>query len=70
MRIKQDNLVYKPITIILETAEEARAFIEIMDEVDARTPEASRLATTLSNAFTNCSVEIPEQRCDEYSLTA
>ena len=68
MKLKQDNINFKPITLVLETAEEARAFAEIMDDIDARTPEAQKLAMTLSNAITSCAVEIPAERKTECTL--
>lgn len=69
VKIRQDNLDYKPITITLETGEEAEAFFNIVDEYaglyvnsDKRHNKAYELATDLSNVFTDCRVEIPVER--------
>ncbi len=53
MNIKQEQ-TFKPITITLETKEEANAFIDIIDRVDRGwSPESHELARLIDNIFTN-----------------
>lgn len=65
MRISQEK-VFTPITITLETAEEAASFIDIIDKVDRHQNNANDKDFKLSDAeramiirisdfFTNCS---------------
>lgn len=67
MKIEQDTLEFKPITITLETREEADAFCQIVDLMDdgltanfvPRSPAAlRRLITEWSDAFTNMDVKL------------
>ena len=59
MIIRQNKIEFKPITIELQTSEEADAFFEIMEHGDFESESARRLAMYFSNALTNRSVEIP-----------
>lgn len=58
MKIKQEP-TYEPIMITLETAEEAKAFIGIVDRVerirhaDSFTAQEEKMLTSISNTFTN-----------------
>lgn len=69
MRIKQDPLPFKPITLTIETREEAEALIGLADKVcacasscdkeigsDDITAGEHKLAIAISNAFTECVV--------------
>lgn len=62
MNIKQKESVFEPITITLETREEALGFLHMIDKVEHNrtsvppkqfTTEEIRLAITISNAFTD-----------------
>lgn len=59
MKIEQGKVQYQPITITLETQEEATAFLEILDRPSLMTDAANRLERNLSNAFTNLDIVVP-----------
>lgn len=64
MKIQQENLPYRPITIKLETQAEAKAFFEIIDSFSrqyggmALSENANQLLTIISNGFTERKVRI------------
>lgn len=63
MKLKQEKVPFRPITLVLETAEEARAFAELIDPIgrphDPKPEEVRALIREISNAMTNQLVEIP-----------
>jgi len=64
MVLIQERLEYKPITIVLETASEARGLLEIIDESELfdLTPQARKLVRKIDRAFMDSRVEIPVNR--------
>lgn len=69
MKVKQEKPKYRPITITLETEQEAEALFDLIDELDNYctnedisppiiTQEQRTLIIKLSNARTNCKVII------------
>lgn len=64
MKIKQQPSQFRPITITLETVEEAEEFISIVDH------HASPLARKLSNRLSDGDIYIPVTDQDNYALGA
>ena len=61
MKIKQQKPEFDPITIILETREEATAFFDLVDRADnsfIETRAERDLLISLSNALTNTEVSV------------
>ena len=68
MKISQKGPLYQPITITLETEEEATHFLKLVDRIENYTcnvdqkleiePAEAALLVHISNAFTNCDVYI------------
>lgn len=64
MKIEQEKTEFKPITLTLETREEALEFLEIIDKVDNQMTYKSYndiqigLSIKISDAFTNMDVII------------
>lgn len=71
MKFSQKKPQYTPITITLETEEEAKAFLSLIDKIDWKyshanpPPEVTReeyeIVKTISDAFTNFEVFINSQ---------
>ena len=66
MKIYQEEISFKDISIILEDKEEANAFIELINLFSKKmlddgkiSREAYNLTIKLSDAFTDCALEIP-----------
>jgi len=61
MKVTQDKAVFKPVTIVLETEEEAKAFVQLVDFAglpSELTQEANDIATLFSNLITNGNIEV------------
>ena len=58
MKIEQTQMVFNPIRILLETKEEAQAFLEMIDSFEYQSKDQKDLCTKISNAFTNLRVQI------------
>lgn len=63
MKLKQEKLEFKPITLTLETEEEAKAFIDLIEDIELtdygiNTPKRN-LIIAISDAFTDCLADIP-----------
>jgi hypothetical protein len=59
MKVTQDE-GFKPITIVLQTPQEAMAFREIMDEISSKqvSDAAYDMSVELSDMFTDCTLKI------------
>ena len=61
MKISQEAREYRPITIVLQSEEEAKLFVEIMDVFGNGGPvslDSGEFARRISDAFTNMEVTI------------
>lgn len=53
MKLTQQKPEFKPITITLETVEEANAFWDVILAAKCKSKEAYKLASEISNWFSN-----------------
>ena len=56
MKIEQEQPKFKPITITLETREEAQAFFGLIDDIEFPDGIEKEIIIKISDAFTNCKV--------------
>lgn len=66
MKIKQKELSFKPVTVKLTSKKEANALREMMDFFELEhvedgliSKEAYKLSGKISDAFTECAIEVP-----------
>lgn len=72
MKLKQEQSEFRPITITLETAEEADAMWAMAECASSKAVSVvtRELARTISNAFCEGKVAVQEVRGTEYKLGA
>lgn len=62
MRIDQEQIEFQPISVVLETKEEAEAFIEILDVAAPGTPKAKALLEELRDAIVEIEINFIEAK--------